>query len=992
MPSQSRYTSCYSSGNEIFGDFEDRVNHSMEVVKRILSTNRNPQIASPNHTGQVYDDKYTLSEILTNVGLTALCTVLDHIADGKEELSGGSALKQVKEYLLKDPTKSVTLRFQAKESCTFVSEEIKTDEIPISLSEEEETKVNETCETESSNKTTTTTTTTTRKIFNKVHLYNWKAKIEYEIYIFLGNETSVEAESRVNIKKGTMFFNITQQGWKENPLKTPTSSAHNINVPITFLLKCTSSDGGNIEFTIDRSLPSCRTPRQNKDIHEVWNSFLQMYQWAQQVKSFFLEKENYYNPSHLQPLNNKDNSSSPEQQLSLSSICAKNIFVPALPIFDVKEDGNEGKEEEGDHQQHIVLSKSDIQLLLTEHLRTLEEEIENLTSKYHGLQEDQDGKNMNGPFSSEAVTVLICSHIVSLCDIWAKSIDLIENMLRRQLYDAIGKNLDENDIEEFVRWHNKRFFSDDYAPKDFCYSIRRDSTHFPDGLLSIKKRGASTENKGNNATTFTKKRKLDEKLSMRIPINSAISVEFNGDIHLHAWALQHFGKMGSYDLTARARQFSGFLLLVGKVSGPNLFEPENGIILQNKDEILIPLILEEMPSATEFKDAIASLSPEQQRFAKSFRNMKLSSSLFGICVIQLKPQLELLLGLPEKSLTKEVELTQDLMSLFIDYQIPSDLLSYEGEANLGQHAKIEEVKRHVKHIKSIIEKSKEESLHDAEQKAKMREHQTPKPSNSATTGLSHSFALSSPAYSPASISACFGAAAPAPVPVGNYSSKQRQKARFVSTRSNLQKTQTTTASHTGSKLEESSHKSAASRFGEKLQIEGGDSVLELNDTGVVDFTMIPKALDRKSEEFAKYEKCKGDTALRSIIVKAAPTWSKRFMPNLLSSKMKNKTLYKDEMKTECNRAFDLLDALSRSGSLGIECAEMHIVVAACHSFKKSVVNTVVQDNINPIEKLELSNLLIASVIHSVPNSSMLREEADADKFKLAPEAAGSHST
>ena len=58
----------------------------------------------------------------------------------------------------------------------------------------------------------------------------------------------------------------------------------------------------------------------------------------------------------------------------------------------------------------------------------------------------------------------------------------------------------------------------------------------------------------------------------------------------------------------------------------------------------------------------------------AFRNMQLESSVFGICVIQLKPQLEALLGLPEDALTKEVRLTQDLLSLFIDYQIPSCVL------------------------------------------------------------------------------------------------------------------------------------------------------------------------------------------------------------------------------------------------------------------------------------------------------------------------------
>ena len=49
--------------------------------------------------------------------------------------------------------------------------------------------------------------------------------------------------------------------------------------------------------------------------------------------------------------------------------------------------------------------------------------------------------------------------------------------------------------------------------------------------------------------------------------------------------------------------------------------------------------------------------------------MQLESTLFGICVIQIKPQLEKLLNLDNDSLTKEIQLTQDLQQLFIEYQV-----------------------------------------------------------------------------------------------------------------------------------------------------------------------------------------------------------------------------------------------------------------------------------------------------------------------------------
>ncbi len=58
--------------------------------------------------------------------------------------------------------------------------------------------------------------------------------------------------------------------------------------------------------------------------------------------------------------------------------------------------------------------------------------------------------------------------------------------------------------------------------------------------------------------------------------------------------------------------------------------------------------------------------------------MQLASTLFAVCVIQIKPQLEKVLKLEPDALTKEIALTTTLLELFMQYEIPSDLLSYGG--------------------------------------------------------------------------------------------------------------------------------------------------------------------------------------------------------------------------------------------------------------------------------------------------------------------------
>ena len=64
------------------------------------------------------------------------------------------------------------------------------------------------------------------------------------------------------------------------------------------------------------------------------------------------------------------------------------------------------------------------------------------------------------------------------------------------------------------------------------------------------------------------------------------------------------------------------------------------------------------------------------------------------------------------------------------------------------------------------------------------------------------------------------------------------------------------------------------------------------------------------------------------------------------------TLESDQQSTDRKKTFDLLDALTKSGVLSIDYASLHVVIAATHCFDRTLMDTVIQDNINPIEKIE----------------------------------------
>ena len=135
-----------------------------------------------------------------------------------------------------------------------------------------------------------------------------------------------------------------------------------------------------------------------------------------------------------------------------------------------------------------------------------------------------------------------------------------------------------------------------------------------------------------------------------------------------------------------------------------------------------------------------------------------------------------------------------------------------------------------------------------------------------------------------------------------------------------------------------------------------------------DFTAIPVRLDSFLEEH--------DTEgyLRSTILKVETPWSRKRQPNLLSDP-ELETVDNESINAEKKKAFDLLDALSRSGTLPIASAELHVVIATTHCFERSLIDTVIQDNINPIVKAEKSAVMLSSIIHNATSPDLLTKES-----------------
>ena len=861
--------------------FKNKLSNGMTTVARVLDVNRNPLIADDVH--HKYDDKYLLAEGLTSTGLAAMLNGLSVI--GLNDTKVTEVMKK------SGGSKSVTLRFKLDSECAFEKEATREVEGPSHVTE-----VSGMVNLKKTSKTVT-----------KVTEYFWSYKAQYEFSVYCGSDPNDSISLKSNQVSTTIKTNS-----KDSPQPKKSSSSP-VDVAITWLISQLNSDGC-VTCSINRTKETCHTPRRNPLIESAIDFFNTMLHWNQQVNNQIV---------HLNGV---------EQQPSVDTamLSSKGVFVPVIPIFEDKSEDKNLIKDKADNQEteSVMLTQGDFDSFLGEQQRSLTAQVANIEKTF-----PTDGV-ITGV---EGGLRMVLSHLSDLCLGYVEGVDFIEGMLRKQLIAALGKEVTAIDFGNYMAYHIRKIFNQQYLPKTFSYAVRH-STHNPEGTVNFEL--VSQESGVLDAPVLSVVSRAPSR-PMKFPLSASSDINFSGDTYVHSIINHRFSNAtNKFNLVANARQFSGYILVLGRIGGADLFLPKHAMIIKNKDDLTIPLMLEEVPTPKQFKSAIESLSPEQQRFAKAYRAMQLESTLFGMCVIQIKPQLERVLNLPENSLTKEIQLTQDLIDLFLTYQVSSDLLSFqcdpcEDPSDISTKDKVDQVKEHVTNMQHMIQKAKEAELEEEKMKAeaaKLQRKQQTREEQPMMAMAACSVSLSSiverPVYKARS-------AAPPPPPPASHQPQQQQQQQQQGQPPQKQQEQQQQQKTTSSDL--------------------------------TDISNIPQLLE------AKFDLLDTDDSLRPTIIKTGSSWIKATQRGLLSKRIKL-TLGESEQKQEKNTAFDLLDALTRSGAMDIPDAELHVVIASTHCFDKTLIDTVIQGNINPIEKVERSILIAATTIHSKPASELLLED------------------
>jgi len=277
----------------------------------------------------------------------------------------------------------------------------------------------------------------------------------------------------------------------------------------------------------------------------------------------------------------------------------------------------------------------------------------------------------------------------------------------------------------------------------------------------------------------------------------------------------------------------------------------------------------------------------------------------------------------------------------INSRTPSDLLSYEGADTPDPRDKVAAVKGYVKSVMDVINGEKKKNLEDEKMKADMRRelhHPSPMLLGSvAGVAGSARHQRRRPELHDDDLSD-FSTKGSRFSTKGSRRSERSWTARF-DTENSMSSTSVSMGLETLScggdtktdAADPPHSETPASSDDKQEQVLLNTLISDLPIVALCeDFTAIPKLLD------AKLEKYDTDNALHSTTITASQMWTLRRQANLLTSA---NTVAFDGLgtKTEKKKAFDLLDAISRSGTLPIDCCELHVVIAVSHCFENDVM-------------------------------------------------------
>lgn len=433
-------------------EFRRRVDAALKDGQALLQNARTPHYLVDEHSApHTWVDGFELVTTLSNVLIRGSLKTLERL---------GLPQQQLLTLLRWSDTNTVTLRFQAKETCQF----LRTTEREVESSVKHVTK-------------NTVVGTSTSYSTTKVTEHFWSFRVDCAIVAFPGvvEKNGVVLTSHCHTSE--IATTVKKSPHPELQLCPP------IDADISFLLR-EVDDSFDVGFYLDRTAPTCRTPRRNAEV----SAFVQ---WTQKLAAWCARVNRYLQQKGI--------------TVSDAALHQRIEDSPALPSLL-----ETGASRSVTHpHSRAVAANPDLCFMIV----LLAERIMSLDSL---LKEISTDPPQSLALRKMAITL---AHFALLCTSFVAAIDHVEIALERQLIAAIGRRISPADVAAYMHFHYRKQYAPQYHPRGLCYSVRRPAC-VPEGVIAIEE--AMTGSDPAPIVTFVSRLAADEPITFAL--NAAAKV------------------------------------------------------------------------------------------------------------------------------------------------------------------------------------------------------------------------------------------------------------------------------------------------------------------------------------------------------------------------------------------------------------------------------------------------------------------------------------
>lgn len=238
-------------------------------------------------------------------------------------------------------------------------------------------------------------------------------------------------------------------------------------------------------------------------------------------------------------------------------------------------------------------STSKLMLEIDDTIAFLEFQTQSLARKFTDINlrfSELDSEEKWGFDAKDVHFLVALGHLKEISTKYRSSIDYIEQVLRAQLTQAIGKELTVPEFSEYMSLYIRRILPSHLAPSQFALSVRVPGQH-PQGTVIISKKvyprrslfeEKPAETMNEPILVITREKTVTHPMMMKLNDSTRIKLVGNHYIHghlAHSFSDELDAKMS---LNVSCNRFGCYVLIIGRIYSPNIFEPKSAVLLQGK--------------------------------------------------------------------------------------------------------------------------------------------------------------------------------------------------------------------------------------------------------------------------------------------------------------------------------------------------------------------------------------------------------------------------